>query len=493
MNTNINLNEDKTRKEKKTKESRTVETFFRNALRANLDLTSLVDSKASILISVNGFILTVLVTAAGVYLKNTEMVYPFISIIITALLSIFLATLAIYPRSKEQLTKNEFTKEFESVLYFQDMSKMYSADYVNKVKAILTDKEETYAHIIKHFHILGTEISVKYTWLKRAYAVFIIGLLIGSCLTIFSMIKIKDHSKSINTLQMIYEPSGATQLNNGNVLLVEDESSNSIHIVEPQSDNTLKDVGVPRMSKKTKKLFRKNIRDLEGLTNDRKGHIFAITSYSTNKSHKRKKARENLVRFEYHNGKIEHVMLYHTLLHDLSLLHPTFKKAIDDEKSISRKKQINIEALTYDKKRDSLLIGFRAPLINKKSAIAVLKNPNRIFDRGEKAHFSDLILLDLQGKGIRGMAWDEKKQGYWITAGNVGSRKHQGFELWFWDPKSKKLIKEKIESNLGYAEAISILKDGRLLLVNDDGSIGIKGATYRFIDTTKKTMLKESK
>ena len=41
------------------KKSKLVNTYFRNGLKSNLDLMSLADTKAGKLISVNGFILTV--------------------------------------------------------------------------------------------------------------------------------------------------------------------------------------------------------------------------------------------------------------------------------------------------------------------------------------------------------------------------------------------------------------------------------------------------
>jgi len=42
------------RKKKKPELSKLVGTFFRNALRSNLDLTALADTKAGILISIHG-------------------------------------------------------------------------------------------------------------------------------------------------------------------------------------------------------------------------------------------------------------------------------------------------------------------------------------------------------------------------------------------------------------------------------------------------------
>ena len=477
---------------KKEKESRTTETFFRNALRSNLDLTSLADSKASILISVNGFILTVMVTASGVYLSNPDMIYPFISIIITALISIALAAMAIHPRYKKQLMKKKSLKEFNSVLYYQDMANMDPNEYVKNVKKILKDKEDIYEHLIKHYYILGVEIAIKYKWLRRAYAAFALGLLISTVFVVFSMVKMEKELASPKQFEKIFEPSGATLLADGKVLLMEDESLNTMHLVKPNDDGTVSELGTPVMDKKVKKILKKKVRDVEGVTNDGHDRIYAITSHSTNKSRKRKKAREQIVRFDYHNGKIDNLKLYHGLLDALALLHPTFKQALADLKYSSRKRQVNIEALTWDKKSKTLLIGFRSPLIDGKAPIVILTNPDGVFEKHENPHLRGPLLLDLQGHGIRGMSWDEKKQGYWISGGSVGSRKNESFSLWFWNKEKNQVKKIKDISNLGYAEGLATLPDGRILVVDDDGSISTHGANYSIIDTNTSAM-KEKK
>ena len=172
----------------KIKTSRTVETLFRNALKSNLELTSLADTKASILISVNGFILTVMITASGFQLSEPQMEYAFVSIIVTALLSITFAVLAIRPRFKKHLLDKAYQDAYCSVLYFQDMADHTPQEYVENVRKVIASKPLTQEHIIKHLHMLGREIKLKYLWLKRAYTVFAIGLIISAVFVIASLL-----------------------------------------------------------------------------------------------------------------------------------------------------------------------------------------------------------------------------------------------------------------------------------------------------------------
>ncbi len=175
-------------KKKKKKESKNIDTLFRNALKSNLELTSLADTKASILISVNGFILTVIMTASGFMLNDEKMIYPFNAIIITSLISILLGILAIRPRFKEHLFKEKsISSEYSSLLYFQDMIAKNPNEYLNEMNELIKSPKKIREHLTRHLYILSAEINLKYKWLRRAYGAFGIGLLISALLAIFSM------------------------------------------------------------------------------------------------------------------------------------------------------------------------------------------------------------------------------------------------------------------------------------------------------------------
>ena len=462
-------------KAKKSKDFRSTETLFRNSIRSNLELTALADSKASVLISVNGFILTVIITASGLYLNNSNMIYPFISIILTSLVSILLGTMAIRPRDKQQFMKKEYLKEFSSVAYFQDMSERAPDEYLKSVRRILKDREEVHEHIIKHIHILGAEIKVKYSWLKRAYTAFGIGLSISAIMMIVALIDNKATVQPPTEFQQIYEPSGAVRLEDNKILLVEDESKNSLHLISVSKDGEVEELGEPKMSQKVKRSLEHKVKDIEGVAINEHNQLYLITSHTTNKKRKHKKAREQIVRLDYNHGRVSDFKHYHGLLDAMQKLHPAL-----DSSSDKRKKQINIEALTWDRESNSLLIGLRSPLIKGKAVVVPLKNPNAIFDKHEEPKLAKPILLDLYGDGIRAMSWDRNREGYWIVSGSVGKRKGE-FSLWFWDKKRNQLTIKHEDIDIGYAEGVTTLQDGSLFLVQDNGSVTTHGAEYQIV------------
>ena len=278
-----------------------------------------------------------------------------------------------------------------------------------------------------------------------------------------------------NEFTTIYEPSGAVVLSDGKVLVVEDECERTLQLLEIGKDGKIKELGTPKMNQMTKRGLEKKVNDVEGVTTNGKSQVYLIASHSTNKKHKHKKAREQIVRLRYKDGKFSHFQHYHGLLKALKKLHPKLNSS-----SRKHKKEVNIEALSWNYGNKSLLIGLRSPLIKGKAVVVPLKNPNAIFDKAEEAKLAQPILLDLEGNGIRAMSWDEEKQGYWIVAGSVGKRK-DSFALWFWDKKKRQLKIAYKDRDIGYAEGVTPIKGMGLFLVQDNGSMTTHGGGYLFI------------
>jgi hypothetical protein len=143
----------------------------------------------------------------------------------------------------------------------------------------------------------------------------------------------------------------------------------------------------------------------------------------------------------------------------------------------------NIEGLAWAPKAD-LLLGLRSPLIDNKAIVLRLPNAATwITKPSTPMKLSVEQELDLGGRGIRGMCYDEKQKGYWLIAGMAAdpedgtSTKPNDWSLYFWDGKStiKKVwdrAQDPVTKALDAPEAICLVPrgDGRaLLLISDDG------------------------
>lgn len=177
------------KKKEKNPAARSTETLFRNAVRSNLDLTSIADNKANIMISVNGFILTVIVTAGGLVIQNDpNLIYPFAMILVTAIASIGCAVMAVKPKMNlTDDTLEDLRQDKSSIIYFKHYMNMDPDDYVCEMKRVLEDVDRIHTHIARHIYGLGYGLSVKFRWLRLSYTVFTIGLAISALVFLLSI------------------------------------------------------------------------------------------------------------------------------------------------------------------------------------------------------------------------------------------------------------------------------------------------------------------
>ncbi len=167
---------------KPRKPDRSTETLLRNTARANLELTALADNKANIMISLNGFILTVGITGGSFAIKHTpDLVYPFSVILLTALTSIFLAVKAVRPKlNMGHDTIEDLRQDRSSVAFFLHCSNLTADEYVEEMQRVVTtDFETVQTHITRHLYGLGYGLKKKFKWLSWSYLVFSFGQILS--------------------------------------------------------------------------------------------------------------------------------------------------------------------------------------------------------------------------------------------------------------------------------------------------------------------------
>lgn len=145
---------------------------------------------------------------------------------------------------------------------------------------------------------------------------------------------------------------------------------------------------------------------------------------------------------------------------------------------------INVEGLsTSHNKGDKLVFGFRSPLLDEnfgspelnpafslKKGLAILMEVNDpIFNETLDTSFK---LIDLGGQGIRGIEYIPAMEGYVIISGGV--EKLNEYHLWFYDPKTEKVIKlDKAKddfSHLCRPESVLNIADSSTLIIFSEES-----------------------
>ncbi|KAA3598438.1 MAG: DUF3616 domain-containing protein [Calditrichaeota bacterium] len=485
------------KKKKKSKEiilpSKGIETLFRSSYRMLLDLTSLADGKANIMLSINSLSFTI-VAVAGSFIVNSEplLLLPISVFLISSLGAMIFAVLATKPRVPQTKTsKEELITGDAELLYFKNFTELSQEEYVSATENLMKSPKKIYEQMSKSIYGLGVGLTKKFNLLEISFSIFIYGLFITIILFLgvfgFIVLGQKDanaETKDWNNFSEIYEPSAITQLKDGRFLVIEDEKEHSLNIVSLNTNQRFSSQSIESENLPFKEMRR--LDDLEGLDIDKNGFIFAITSHSRSGKGKVKRNREKFLRFNFNENQIENASVVLDLKKHLIQNQNILIEAAEIE-DVKNDGGLNIEGLAFDAKKEKLLVGYRSPLSNSKAIISTIENPTEIFTLGEQPKISPkLQLLDLQGEGIRGMNFDQKLGGFLIISGPVAKLKVP-FKLWFWNQKdAPKPVKIRNLKSLEHSEGITSAKiDGKefLVIVSDDGdSKDKKGGSYLIVN-----------
>lgn len=160
---------------------RGVETMFRSLYRVHMDLSSLADTKANIMISINGIIISIIVAAISPKMDtNPWLLIPTLILLIGSLISIVYAILAARPRvSEKDHPARGLRNRKASVLFFGQYSSMTEDQFVADMTDIMMDKNALYVSMIRDIYGIGRVLSRKFALLRTSYAVFMVGLVLG--------------------------------------------------------------------------------------------------------------------------------------------------------------------------------------------------------------------------------------------------------------------------------------------------------------------------
>jgi Family of unknown function (DUF5706)/Protein of unknown function (DUF3616) len=501
-------------KKDKAGTERGIETMYRGAYRTQLDLTNLADTKANIMISINGLILSV-VLAAGGFIANLEpwLLVPVAALVLTCITAMFFAVQAARPRLPKtgELTPDDFISGDANVLFFQHFASLPEDEYVGVMDRIMRDRELTYHHMIRHLYGLGTGLNRKFALLKLAYSSFVFGI-IGSAALFFVFFGLTTRASQVTALAAqplaaaeqsedppqfreltgVYEPSAVHQLADGRFIVVEDEERHPIDLLTLQEDGSFSAAAVF-----PKELFDKDdpaadfrkLDDLEGLDVDDRGRVYALTSHSRTGKGNAKQEREKLVRFEVDGDELRDPRVAQDLKKQLMAAHPALKEAAEIE-DVKDGNGLNIEGLAFDAGRERLLVGFRGPLVDGKAVLVAIENVDEVFDTGAEPRIAQgAILLDLGGEGIRGMTHDPRLDGFLVISGPLEQVEDVPFHLWFWQGQADQPPRRVTVPGLNgfeHAEGIAQARwrgEERILIVSDDGNMDAgKSAQYMMLN-----------
>jgi HD superfamily phosphodiesterase len=168
-------------KMKVLKPDRGIETMFRLTSHNHILLSQMVDSKASILITINSIILSLVVSVLIRKLEeNVYLLYPTVILISVCLATMVFSILASRPNiSSGKFTREDIKNKRTNLLFFGNFHAMKLEDYEWGMKEMMKDAEYLYGSLTKDIYFLGKVLGKKYRYLRIAYSIFMYGFVLA--------------------------------------------------------------------------------------------------------------------------------------------------------------------------------------------------------------------------------------------------------------------------------------------------------------------------
>ena len=503
-----------------------VETMFRNAVRSEMELLALAATKANIMISLNGFIVSALmISGAFIFSSSPEFLIPASTFMITAAASIVFALLSASPerigkmqaartwlkdfvrgRSKLQDLKTRLssteTRFFggsqPNILIYEDRVKLQKDQYWEMMQEIMGDRKQIYEKMSDHLYWLGLLADKQFKYINLSYAVFRWGLL--ASLVAFIGVKTLPsllmppannaaelRSLGINMFNGVFEPSAVQQLPDGKLLIAEDEPNHAFSIIS--IDKTGRFVEDEVLDTRVITGFKRRLSDLEALARDDEGFIYALTSHSRTRKGNRSPDREHLMPFKIQDGNVLGLTSYDNLTQVLETDHKLHDLIRERTKAEVSFEEINIEGMAFDPVKKRLVLGFRDPEFNNMALVAFISNPKDVFERNAKPEFDEVAVIDIDGGGIRSLNYDPVLKTY-VIANEVKDENGQKFsQLWTWsgnpadEPQKISLPNLQHITNVEAVDSITVNGKPQMILMGDEGNASQKiTAKYMLVD-----------
>ncbi len=160
---------------------RGVETMYRTAYRTHVNLSSIADNKANIMLSINAIIVSITIsTLIPQFDAQPKLIIPTAVLLIVCLGSIIFATLSTRPKITEgKVTREDILNKKSNLLFFGNFYNMQLKDFDWGIMEMIKDQDFLYSTMTRDLYYLGIVLAKKYKYLRICYGIFMYGLIIS--------------------------------------------------------------------------------------------------------------------------------------------------------------------------------------------------------------------------------------------------------------------------------------------------------------------------
>ena len=163
---------------------RGVETMYRTTYRTHINLSSIADNKANIMLSINAIIVSIVVSnLVPKFGDNPRLVLPTIVLLCVCLAALVYAILSTRPKVTEgKFTREDIEQKRSNLLFFGNFYNMGFEDFHWGIMEMIKDRDFLYSSMTKDLYYLGIVLAKKYRYLSICYGIFMYGLIFSVAL-----------------------------------------------------------------------------------------------------------------------------------------------------------------------------------------------------------------------------------------------------------------------------------------------------------------------
>lgn len=162
--------------------ARGIETMFRLTARNQINLSSIADNKANIMLTINAVIVSVLMSTSALTLRASDhnFLAPGLILTVGCLISLVFAILSVRPKFGSGEYRDEDLKNKSiNLLFFGNIFNMPYEKYEKGIREMMDDYDYLYGNLTKDQYNLGKVLAQKYKLLRYSYNVFMISFVLA--------------------------------------------------------------------------------------------------------------------------------------------------------------------------------------------------------------------------------------------------------------------------------------------------------------------------
>ncbi len=160
---------------------RGVETMYRTTYRTHVNLSSIADNKANIMLSINAIIISIVVSSlVPRFSDNPRLILPTILLLAVCLSALVFAILSTRPKVTEgRVTRENIERKNSNLLFFGNFYNMELDDFHWGMMEMIRDSDFLYSSMTRDLYYLGVVLAKKYKYLRICYSIFMYGLIVS--------------------------------------------------------------------------------------------------------------------------------------------------------------------------------------------------------------------------------------------------------------------------------------------------------------------------